>query len=191
MIWRIGEIARGLGLAPPIVVVVIFIHVTNCLGYMVIVIADRELRNVRSPCSEARSRLSRPSRGLRWKDVSAHQAIEGKEAFKSEAHDSNSGSRSPTGVIGIFKEQSQTSDTEVALACNLERAISIKWNAPASRSLRRTRWAESPPFVVPLMSQPLIRSSCTLREDRASFCTHRVSGGPTASYDSDEVLGYW
>lgn len=189
MIWRIGEIARGLGLAPPIVVVVIFIHVTNCLGYMVIVIADRELRNVRSPCSEARSRLSRSSRGLQWKDVSAHQAREGEEAFKSEACDSNS-SRSPTGVIGIFKEQSPTSDTEVTLACNLERAISVKWNAPASRSLRRTRRAESP-LVVPLMSQPLIRSSCTLREDRTSFCTHRVSGGPTTSYDSDEVLGYW
>jgi hypothetical protein len=91
MAGRVGVIARRLGLAPPTKVVAIFIHVTNCFCYMMVIIADRELRNMRSPCSEARSRFSRSSRGLQSKVVLAAKSEKDRRCSKLEACGSTAG----------------------------------------------------------------------------------------------------
>lgn len=76
MIGRTGVVARRLGLAPPVVVLFIFIHVSNCFGYMMVIVTYGELRNMRSPCSEARSRFSGSSGRLPSKEVLAYEARE-------------------------------------------------------------------------------------------------------------------
>jgi hypothetical protein len=68
------------------------------------------------------------------------------------------------GFTALFKVHSRNSDVEVALAYDVEGTIRMTWDVPASRNLRGVRWAEPPPFGVPLMSLPPIRSSSTLRE---------------------------
>jgi hypothetical protein len=65
----------------PIIAIIIFVHVPNCFGYVMVIIADRELWDMALPCSEACSRLSRSSRGLRNKEMSAQEGPQnGKKA---------------------------------------------------------------------------------------------------------------
>ena len=64
----------------PIIAIIIFVHVPNCFGYVMVIIADRELWDMALPCSEACSRLSRSSRGLRSKEMSVQEAPNRKKA---------------------------------------------------------------------------------------------------------------
>jgi hypothetical protein len=57
----------------PIIAIIIFVHVPNCFGYVMVIIADGELWDMALPCSKACSRLSRSGRGLQNKEMSAQE----------------------------------------------------------------------------------------------------------------------
>ena len=151
MTCRSGVIARRFRLARLIIAVIIFVHVPNCFGYVMVIIADGELWDMALPCSEARSRLSRPSRGLRSKrDVSTggprterkRQMLEGTWLEHKRLIHSNS--------VGTFKAHSANWSGRGRTHVQRGSDDSTEDDVPASRNLRRTRPVKPPPCVFPL-----------------------------------------
>ena len=121
MTWRTGVIARRLGLVPPSVVLSLLIHVSNGLGYMMAIVADGELWNMRSPCSEARSGFSRSSGSLPSRDTLALKPHEdgGRRAFDGSGL-SLAWPHNAFGFTGLLEEHMRPGDVDGSPACGDE-----------------------------------------------------------------------
>jgi hypothetical protein len=166
----------------PIIAIIIFVHVPNCFGYVMVIIADRELWDMALPCSEACSRLSRSSRGLRNKEMSAQEGPQnGKKApdvrgaWLEHKRLMHSHSRAPS------RRTVRTGRVDVALAYDVGVTTRRKMTYLHRENLRRTRHVKPPPCVFPFDILCLrLGAPAPGEKFHQSRRTHLVCGGASA-----------